>query len=96
MLIRIEHIYVLAKFMFCSASSSELYIIPNVIVRKMISSSDSPSILSLLGGVMVLFALLCLFFNTISSLMFEMLRVNPKNTISIGLTAEPTGLFSIK
>ena len=96
MLIRIEHIYVLAKFMFCSASSSELYIIPNVIVRKMISSSDSPSILSLLGGAMVLFVLLCLFFNTISSLIFEILRVNQKKTISIGQTAEPTGLLSIK
>lgn len=62
----------------------------------MISNKDNPNILSLFGGIIVLLTFLFLFFNLLSSLILEILRVNPKNTISIGFTAEPIGLFSMK
>lgn len=62
-LIKIEHTYVFVKLMISVARSSELYIIPNVIVKKMISNKDKPNILSLFGGETWLSVLLFLFFS---------------------------------
>lgn len=82
--------------MLSIARSSELYIIPNVIVKNIISNRDKPNILSLFGKITGLLVLFFLFFSPLSSFIFEILRVKPKNTMSMGLTAGPTGFFNIQ
>lgn len=63
--------------------------------KNTIRNIERPSILSLSGGVFSGTLDFDFIFNTLSSLMFAIFRVNPKNTMSIGLTIGPIGLSNI-
>lgn len=63
--------------------------------KNTIRNIERPNILSLSGGVFSAFFDFDFTFSALSSLMFAIFSVNPKNTMSIGLTIGPTGLSNI-
>ena len=63
--------------------------------KNTIRNIERPNILSLSGGIFSAFFDFDFTFSALSSLMFAIFRVNPKNTMSIVLTIGPTGLSNI-